>query len=569
MRCAIYARMSTDKQSADSPADQIARCRTFAASRGWTVVPELVVEDAGVSGASRHNRPKLLELMARIPEWDVLLCWEFSRLARDSEDLGWIRNRLRAAKKTAHEVTTGLDIFNVGSKVMGILNEEYLVKLRADTHRGLQGRAERGLAAGGTPYGYRTEEVPSGKVDAHGRSIPAGYRIVIHEEEAPVVRRIFELYLSGDGFRTIAHRLNRENVPSPRPRGAKRRGASWSLSAVRVILTNPLYKGEQVWNRSEWIKDHERGKRRRFERPESDWIRREAPELAIVDRATWDAVRAAMERKRRGYEWRPHGGLVTTHRGAGHPGPARHVLSGLLECGVCHGGFHAANRAGCYACGWRRDRGPEVCSNALRLARVELEARVLGACRERILTPEGLLYAVDRAVAIVRERRRGLDPSAIKARLEEIERELANLRRFAAKTGRIDEAADLHGELDAERRRLHAQLERQPAEPDRDSLRALLAERAAQFQEQLAASPERGRAVLRALFEGRRMRVSPDPERGYRVEGEFGLSLELPETRIARGYEAHRAIRLLGSGGVLWPYRTAPLPFATDFPLAA
>jgi hypothetical protein len=41
--------MSTDKQSADSPADQIARCRTFAASRGWTVLPELVVEDAGVS----------------------------------------------------------------------------------------------------------------------------------------------------------------------------------------------------------------------------------------------------------------------------------------------------------------------------------------------------------------------------------------------------------------------------------------------------------------------------------------------------------------------------------------
>jgi len=296
------------------------------------------------------------------------------------------------------------------------------------------------------PYGYRTEELPSGKRDAHGRSIPAGYRIVIHGDEAGVVRRIFELYLSDDGFRTIAHRLNRERVPSPRAKG-------WSSSAVRVILTNPLYKGEQVWNRSEWIKDHERGKRRRFERPESDWIRQEAPELAIVDPAIWEAVRAAMERKRRGYEWRPHGGLVTTHRGAGHPGPARHVLSGLLECGVCHGGFHAVNRAGCYACGWRRDRGPEVCSNALRLARVELEARVLGACRERILTPEGLLYAVDRAVAIVRERRRGLDPGVVKARLEEIEREAENLARFAAKTGRVDEAAGLYGELDSERRR--------------------------------------------------------------------------------------------------------------------
>jgi hypothetical protein len=83
-----------------------------------------------------------------------------------------------------------------------------------------------------------------------------------------------------------------------------------------------------------------------------------------------------------------------------------------------------------------------------------------------------------------------------------------------------------------------------------------LAERAGQFQEQLAASPERGRAVLRALLGGRRMRVSPDPEKLYRVEGEFGLSLELPERGIARGQEGdHRAIRLLGSGGPLHPIR--------------
>ena len=83
--------------------------------------------------------------MARISEWDVLLCWEFSRLARSSEDLGWIRNRLHVMKKTAFEAATGLDVFNVGSKVMGVLAEEYLVKLRADTRRGLRGERSGGL----------------------------------------------------------------------------------------------------------------------------------------------------------------------------------------------------------------------------------------------------------------------------------------------------------------------------------------------------------------------------------------------------------------------------------------
>jgi DNA invertase Pin-like site-specific DNA recombinase len=71
--------MSTDKQSADSPADQIARCREFASARGWTVAEELVVQEAGISGASRHARPGFMDLFRRIREWDVLLCWDFSR----------------------------------------------------------------------------------------------------------------------------------------------------------------------------------------------------------------------------------------------------------------------------------------------------------------------------------------------------------------------------------------------------------------------------------------------------------------------------------------------------------
>ena len=65
MRAAVYARMSPDKQSADSPAHQIARRRHFAAARDWQIAEALVVSEAGVSGASRHNRPRLLDLIAR------------------------------------------------------------------------------------------------------------------------------------------------------------------------------------------------------------------------------------------------------------------------------------------------------------------------------------------------------------------------------------------------------------------------------------------------------------------------------------------------------------------------
>src|SRR4030095_11658444 len=111
------SRVSTDRQSLDSPADQIARCRDFASARGFAVVESLVTSEAGISGASRHNRPGLLSLFERIGEWDVLLCWDSSRLARDSEDLGWICNRLRSRRRPGHGASTGLDLFYVGREV--------------------------------------------------------------------------------------------------------------------------------------------------------------------------------------------------------------------------------------------------------------------------------------------------------------------------------------------------------------------------------------------------------------------------------------------------------------------
>ena len=243
-RAVIYARMSPDRQNHDSPHDQVAHCREFARAEGLEVLDDFVVLDSGISGASRHNRPRLLSLFDRMHGPDVLLCWEFSRLARDSEDLGWIRNQLRLHRKTAREASTGLDISNVGSKVMGILSEEYLVKLRADTRRGLRGRVERKMFAGGTPYGYRTEPISSGLMDPHGIDIPAGYRLVVDPEQAHVVRRIFLEYVSGEGFRAIAAKLNAEGILSPRGKG-------WALSAVRSLLMNPIYKGEYVWGKSE------------------------------------------------------------------------------------------------------------------------------------------------------------------------------------------------------------------------------------------------------------------------------------------------------------------------------
>ena len=68
------------------------------------------------------------------------------------------------------------------------------------------------------------------------------------------------------------------------------------------MLLNPQYKGEPVWGKTETYKDHETGIRRRYERPEEDWIRRSEPDQVIVDPAEWErtqAVRASKSRSTR------------------------------------------------------------------------------------------------------------------------------------------------------------------------------------------------------------------------------------------------------------------------------
>lgn len=58
---------------------------------------------------------------------------------------------------------------------------------------------------------------------------------------------------------------------------------------------------------------------------------------------------------------------------------------------------------GTYGCGWHRDRGPDVCASTLAVRRRALEARIFDAIRDRVLTPENVHYTIERALGIVRE----------------------------------------------------------------------------------------------------------------------------------------------------------------------
>jgi len=106
-RAAIYSRYSSDRQSEASCADQIAECRRFAEAKGWTIAEGVVVSEEGISGASRHNRPGLLALVAEAGRaFDVLVVFDVSRLGRNDEDtagfgIAWTTAARDASKRRA------------------------------------------------------------------------------------------------------------------------------------------------------------------------------------------------------------------------------------------------------------------------------------------------------------------------------------------------------------------------------------------------------------------------------------------------------------------------------------
>ncbi len=538
MRAAIYARMSTDKQSDTSPEDQIARCREYAERKGWQLVESAIVAEAGISGASRHNRPGLLGLMARIDEWDVLVAYDFARLARNEEDLGWIRNRLKSRRRRAFEASTGLDLDNVGARVMGVMNAEYLEKVRNDTLRGLRGCFDRKLATGGPPFGYRTVPIVVGQ-DAHGHPRTEGYRLEVDPELAPVVVRLFEGYArQGLGLRMLAHRMNEEEIAPPRPRAGRGRAASWAPTAIREMLRNPIYRGERVWNRSEWIKDHETGRRQRFERPESEWVRQQEEAWRIVPDELWQAAQEARGRRNERHLRDAKGRIRRS--AVGIAAPRKRLLAGFLECGECGGAFHQVSRDN-WGCSWRKNRGPAACANDAKIPQAILERALLHAVREA-LDEEVAAHALEVALDELRRKIAAAEPRRLEETLAQLDTKIARALDLAIELGDLAEAKERLGALRVERARVAREYEQTrttlpTVEELMPRVRALLRNVEATIRADVAL----GRLALGGLLGENRVRVYADG----RIEGLATLSPEL----LAAPERAPGAARLGGSGG--------------------
>lgn len=447
MTAAIYARYSSDLQNERSIEDQIALCRTFAGREGLAI--SAIYEDRARSGTSMHGRDGLARLMdaARAGAFKVVIVEALDRIARDQEDLPHIWKRLTFAGVEIRCVHDGrADAVKIG--VRGMVGALYSQDLAHKIRRANAGRAREGKHPSGVAYGYRR---PVGH---------PGEREIV-ETEAAVVRRVFAAYLGGASPRDIATTLNRERIPSPRGRTWNASTINGSRARQNGILHNELYAGVLIWNRLRMVKDPDTGRRVSRANPEQDWIRTEVPDLAIVDRATFDAAQARNAGRAR----------FTLKDGRRPPG----LLSGLLKCGGCGAGMVSRGRdktgKSRLECSGAKERGN--CDHRRIYYAGQIEAVVLGALEDELRDPAVVAAALD---AYAQERRR------LAAGMERERGE--RTRRLGEVTRTLERLVDAIGdgsatmktiggrmtELEAERARLEADIAAADAGPDKTAI---------------------------------------------------------------------------------------------------
>ena len=371
MKAILYARYSTEHQSAASVEDQFRICRERAHKESWTVIAEH--GDDAVSGTTpvqtrRGGKALVADMTAG--RFDVLIVEGLDRLSRDQVQQETLIRRMERAGIRIVGVSDGYDSQQAGRKLMrgvrGLFNELFLDDLRAKTHRGQTGKVLGGYVAGGKSYGYRLVRHLDGD-----RSVGSTYEV--DEEEASWVRWIFARHAEGMAVRGIAHALNQQHVPSPR-------GGSWGVSAIygspnkgSGILNNALYVGRYVWNRSQWTKDPDTGIRQRMERPRSEWHEQMLPELRLIDDDLWAQVRLRIDAGRDAH------GRKAQHR------PPSALFSGIIRCPHC-GGRLTVLDATYYGCGRAKDRGPTVCKG-FRIRKSIVDSKLVTVLRDQLLSP--------------------------------------------------------------------------------------------------------------------------------------------------------------------------------------
>lgn len=334
MKCAIYTRVSTDKEEQKSSLiNQRELFVNYIQERNWELYDFYVDIESGTT-SNRENLNRLISDMEQ-KKFDIILAKELSRLARNGELSYRIKNLAENNKIDIVTLDNAINTLEGNRSMFGLyawLYEQESQRISERVKHSLTNKIRRGEFKGSIPpYGY---------------AVVNGQLQVRDDFCRNIVIRIFKDYLSGKGQTRIANELTKQGVPTPAQVAGKANASTvWHDSTIKIILHNHHYLGHLVQGRETTVSVT--SKARQKISPDN-YVVIENTHEPIIDEELFYLVQDRLK-KRSKYA----------------PGPNLHLFSGLLICSDCGKGFHYRANSKGYVCGSYDRRGNSACSSHL------------------------------------------------------------------------------------------------------------------------------------------------------------------------------------------------------------
>lgn len=291
-----YVRLSRDddKRNYVSIENQKLIINQYAGDHG--VVIDRWYEDDGISGYI-FDRPGFQQMMADLDKnIDTVYVKDFSRLGRHNAKVLLLLDEFQERGKHLIVIDDNYDSMDSSDDTIGIktwFNERYVKDTSKKIKRALGARQKEGTLITRAPFGYRRN--PKDKTI-----------LEIVPKEADYIKKIYDLYLSGSGYRKIATYLTEQRAPTPsmiqrereieEGRLSKRNVASrWSDAMIKEILDNDFYIG--TFRLKKRARNTVHGKDKRVPKEEQCIFENHHP--AIIDKATFSLVQELKEKRNR------------------------------------------------------------------------------------------------------------------------------------------------------------------------------------------------------------------------------------------------------------------------------
>ncbi len=350
----IYVRLSRDDNNGNLESMSISNQKQilsdYIKEKGWNLA-NIYVDD-GYSGTN-FDRPDFKRLKRDIEKGCIncVITKDLSRLGRNYSMTGYYTDEYFPEQNVRYiAVNDGVDTMGNGNDFAAfhnVINEFYPKEISKKVRQVKKSNAAKGMFMGSrAPYGYKKSPV-----DKH--------KLIIDEDVAHIVLRVFTEIANGNNCRRLSGQLNDEGLLCPRAyyyqnigkeNPLKNESIHWGSASIQSIINNQAYLGNMVQGRRQVVSF--KSKKRRLTDPD-EWIIVENTHEAIISQELWDEA----------HKMRKSGVHYNT------PKVKREVsiFAGLVRCADCGSTMSASLRGRVgkekltYRCSRYSNHGKEAC----------------------------------------------------------------------------------------------------------------------------------------------------------------------------------------------------------------